>query len=513
MLPIISSSNSLFLLSFFIVAFGQPMRSGMLSALASCLGYALFWARNKSFWRAVVWFGAVQAVQLSWLMETTYMGLGILGVYGFLVVALGLQFGLLTKTLQQPLTWPRMLGAAGLWVWLEWIRLLPLTGFPWNPAGLSLAGNSFSIQFAALFGVYGLSFWVMLTNLAALKHRLSWAVLALTPYAFGLLHQTYWDTSATEHLSVALVQTGLRNEQKDYFPSNPEAFVSPLHQWERILTGLTPHDLIVLPEAALPFGSTREVYPAEMVRQVWEKCFGEQLFVPSKKVSNLFWAKQMASRFGAEVIVGMDAGDKKGKYNAAFHCPPKTDNETLRYDKRMLVPVGEYVPFSTWPFVASFVAEQFGIEQSFTPGTESKIFPGKIPLGITICSEEIYSHLVRDTRRAGAELLVNITNDGWFPGTRLPQLHCLHGQLRAAENGVGLVRACNTGVTAVIDRFGSVRTKLSVPEFTSGVLSAHVPVQSHTTLYTLCGDHLLLALSALFLFGLRKRLPEYRSVN
>jgi len=513
MLSTILSSNVLFLVSFLVVALGQPMRSGMLSVVASCLGYALFWFGNKSFWRAVVWFGAVQAVQLSWLTETTYMGPGILGVYGFLVVALGLQFGLLTKLVQQPLTWSRMLGAAGLWVWMEWIRLWFLTGFPWNPTGLSLAGNSFSIQFAALFGVYGLSFWVMLTNLAALKDRLRWAVLALTPYAFGLLHQTYWDTPATQHLSVALVQTGLRNEQKDYFPSDPEAFVSPLHQWERILTGLTPHDLIVLPEAALPFGSTREVYPAEMVQQVWKKRFGEEVFVPSKKVSNLFWAKQIASRFGAEVIVGMDAGDKNGKYNAAFHCPPAADSEMLRYEKRKLVPVGEYVPFENLPFVASFVAEQFGIDQSFTPGTEPKTFPGKIPLGITICSEEIYSHLIRETRRAGAELLVNVTNDAWFPGTHLPQLHCLHGQLRAAENGVGLVRSCNTGVTAVIDRFGNVTNKLSVPEFTSGVLSVHVPIQSHTTLYTLCGDSLILALSACFLWGLRKRLPEYRSVN
>ncbi len=517
---------ALVLVSFFVVALGQPMRSEMLSMVASCLGFALFWygvrGRKHVFWTAALWFGAVQAVQLWWLTDTTYMGLGILGVYGFLVVALGLQFGVLTWWIQRPLAWIQVLGAAGLWVWMEWMRLLPLTGFPWNPVGLSLAGNNWSVQFAALFGVYGLSFWVLLTNLAALKHRVAWAVLAITPYAFGLVHQMYWEHKAlpTHNLSVALVQTGLRNEQKDYFRSHPEAFVSPFHQWEQILWNLRAEpkpDLIVLPEAALPFGSTREVYALETVRQVWDNCFGlgasDAISSETKKVSNSFWAQQVANRFDSEVVVGLDAADSTGKYNAAFHFLPAAKSGD-RYEKRMLVPVGEYVPFQEWKFVSSFLAEQFGIEESFDVGQQAKVFSGKIPLGINICSEEIYGHLIRDVKQAGAQLLVNVTNDAWFPNTNLPELHFLHGRVRAAENGVGVVRACNTGVTGVIDRFGRVEAVLHGK--TSGVLTVQLQPNTHITLYSLFGDTLICTFAAIFFLAalcLRKRLPEYRSVN
>jgi apolipoprotein N-acyltransferase len=519
----------LIILSFLIVALGQPAKSELLSILASCIGFALFWKGalgvKHLFWLATAWFGAVQAVQLSWLTSTTYMGPGILVVYALLVVALGLQFGCITYLLKAPLTWLRVLGIAGMWVWMEWLRGLPLTGFLWNPVGLSLAGNPWSIQMASLFGIYGLSFWVILTNVAFLKTRRAFLVLALFPYAFGFLHQAFWSKSVSNSLplSVALVQTALRNEQKDYDRSQPKAFISPFYQWERILwslhnAGASEYDLIVLPEAALPFGSYREVYPKTTVQEVWESCFGKgsQVDFPivlSEKVSNSFWAQSLANHFGAEVVIGLDSTDASGKYNAAFHFSPRKEIVS-RYEKQMLVPVGEYVPFKEWKSVARFLSNQFGIEDSFDVGKGPIIFHGKAPLGVCICSEEIYSQLIRGVRMAGAELLVNVTNDSWFPKTQLPKIHFLHGQVRAAENGMGVVRACNTGMTGAIDRFGRVIDVLAVSEETPGVLTVQVNPESHPTAYLLWGDGAILGLSLAFaLTLLRKRLPEYIPLN
>ncbi|HEY4255561.1 MAG TPA: apolipoprotein N-acyltransferase [Chlamydiales bacterium] len=514
------------LASFFVVAFGHPTNSRWLSAVAACLGYALFWKGalevRRPFWLAALWFGAVQAVQLSWLTSTVYMGSGILVVYAFLVIALGLQFGWMTHLLKQPLTWLRILGAAGFWVWMEWVRLLPFTGFPWNPVGLSLASHPWSIQWASLFGVYGLSFWVILTNLSFLKNPKIFAVMALVPYAFGVLHQTYWSqkNSNIPPLQVALVQTALRNEQKDYDRSQPKEFISPFHQWERILwslrdTKVSQYDLIVLPEAALPFGNHREVYLKETVQEVWESCFGKTIdfsLVLTNKVSNSFWAQSLANHFGAEVVIGLDSVDSSGKYNAAFHFVPRKES-VGRYEKRMLVPVGEYVPLKEWKVVASFLSKEFGIEDSFDVGKGPKVFTGKTGLGVCICSEEIYGELIRGVRKAGAELLVNVTNDSWFPKTQLPNVHFLHGQVRAAENGVGVVRACNTGVTGAIDRFGRVIDVLGVSEETAGVLTVQVIPESHPTAYTFWGDTAILLLSTIFIVCLRKRLPEYIPLN
>ena len=96
---------------------------------------------------------------------------------------------------------------------------------------------------------------------------------------------------------------------------------------------------------------------------------------------------------------------------------------------------------------------------------------------------------MRNSRKEGAELFVNITNDVWFPGTRLPWLHLDHGRIRAAENGVYLLRSCNTGVTAVVE------STFPVSDTIGGVLSTAIQTRSYPTLYTLWGDLPILILS------------------
>jgi len=463
--------------SFLFVAFGHPI-------LGAAFGYALFWSVERRFWPAVGWFAAVQAVQLYWMTSTEYMGPFILVVYAFLCIAMGLQFGLLTSLIRLPLDWRQILGLSGFWVLMEWSRLYFLTGFTWNPIGLALAGGD-SIQFASLFGIYGLCFWVIFTNLLALAKKPIWAVVALVPYLFSL----GTETKIHKKISVALVQTNLRPEQRDLMRGYEEDYIHPLDQWKRLVsflqeTGQSKFDLIVFPECALP--SYR---------------------------SNAEWMQNIADHFGAEVIVGLDAKDGAKKFNAAFHFTPG-GKKMDRYEKRILIPVGEYIPFSG--VFGEFFANQFGIVGSFDAGLSAKVFQGDLPLGICICLEETYSHLVREIRQSGAELLISISNDVWFPNTRLPEHHFAHGRIRAAENGVCLLRACNTGVTAAVDCFG--RT-IQIFAGNAGVLTLDIPVRSRSTPYTFWGDWPILAISAgsFFFMGLfrfrKKKLPEYSSLD
>lgn len=511
------------LLSFIIVAFGIPSLSGYLS-LAAAFGYALFWngafsLKKHRFWVATIWFACVQAVQLNWMVSTEYMGHGILVVYLFVVVALGLQFALLTSLIRLPLTWMQILGLSGFWVLMEWVRLFFLSGFAWNPIGLTLAANTYSLQMASLFGIYGLCFWVIFVNLAALKQFFSkkgsalWLVLALTPYGYGFAHKTILERSLSQEtdISVALVQTAILPEQRDSLRGKQKKHIHPLIQWDRILTHLETLknkkiDLIVFSEGAIPNSFAKVWVPPAVVQTMWKNHFGEEAVVnfppqktpfgDGKKVSNAFWMQALANHFQAEIIAGLDDREQGRLYNTAFHFSPKSAIE--KYQKQILIPVGEYIPFSDWTWFKEFIMETFGMGDSFSSGSKTTIFEGKIPIGVHICLEETYSHLVRKIRQKGAKLFVNLTNDVWFPNTRLPWHHFEHGRIRAVENGVCMLRATNTGVTAAIDCFGD--TLAIFPPSESGVLETTVKIRFFSTLYTFLGDTPIICLSGI-LFG------------
>lgn len=535
------------LLSWAIVAFGQPAWSWPLSFLSSAIGYSLFWytafRMDRPFWTATLWYASVQAIQISWLASSDYMGPGIFVVYLGLCTAIGLQFGWLTSLIEQPLKIFSCAMIAGFWVLMEWARLLPLTGFPWNPSGIALASNLYSLQFAAFVGIYGLSFWVIFANLLGFRALASprdigkwgaWCAAIGLPFAFGLGHLGNWEGEAKEgkEITVALVQTAMMPEEKDYTKAKANAYVPPIAQWDRIIgqlanTSKNRYDLIVLPEGALPWVATKGAYPLEAIKQIWVEHFGwdslsdlPPLGSPIAtsagsgmwRISNAYWAQSLANHYHSEVIVGFLASDEMKTYNAAFHFRP-LGTEMVRYDKRILVPIGEYMPLAGWRPLAEFIQDRFGIGDSFNEGTEAKVFEGALPIGIAICSEETYSHIPRETRLAGAELFVTISNDAWFPNTFLPSLHFEHGRIRAVENGVCLFRSCNTGVTGAVDCFGRTIDCLVASDHDPGVLELKTKIKSCPTLYTIWGDWPVLGLSAIGSVGLaigrfrKKKLP------
>ncbi|MCI0381733.1 MAG: apolipoprotein N-acyltransferase [Chlamydiae bacterium] len=520
--------------SLVIVAFGHPSFHYWLAPAAAAVGYAIFWrvilffpSKKTRFFSAAIWYAMVQAIQLSWMTAIEYQGIYILFIYVFLSVWLGLQFGLVSLLLQplKKLSIPRILAIASAWTIIEWTRQFILCGFSLNFSGLSLSSFLYPLQMATLFGALGLSFWVILVNLLGLKAFLEkkgknygvWIVAAIFPYFFGFLHIYYHSKNKIETpaISALIVQTGLMPSQKSPLPGHLGKFISPYQQWERILSLLKGSqtkmaDLIILPESVVPFTSSKGIYSESKVREIFQNIFQaetKEIFPPLYppyaeigKVSNAFWAQALANLFNAEVVLGLDYTDEsvKKNYNSAFHLFPG-GAKLNRYDKRILLPLAEYLPFN-W---LSPLVKLYGINEFFSHGKETTVFSGKIPFTVSICYEETFPRLIREGRKKGAEVLINLSNDAWYPKSNLAKTHFDHARLRAVENGASLVRACNTGITAVVDSLGRIAAQLEetdpLGEPFSGVLKTNIDPYSYQTLYLLWGDLGIISLSFLFL--------------
>jgi apolipoprotein N-acyltransferase len=222
-------------------------------------------------------------------------------------------------------------------------------------------------------------------------------------------------------------------------------------------------------------------------------------------VSNLFWCQTLSNYFGGEWIVGLDHEDREGRknFNSAFYLKPQKVTME-RYDKRVLLPLAEYLPFN---FLKP-LGRSYGIYEFFSQGRETKVFGESILFSPSICYEETFPGIMREGRRKGARLFVNVTNDNYFPRSSLHQQHLYHARLRAVENGIPLVRACNSGVSAAIDCFGRIISRMDAAQgLENCVLSCRVNSYTLATLYSWCGDAWLVggSLAMLLLFGKRRK--------
>lgn len=508
--------------------------------IAACAGYALFWSvilpitnRKHRFWIGTFWLTAVHLVQLSWFISHPYWYIYV--VYVSVSFMVGLQFGLLCLmiTPQRIATFVGTLSIAAAWTLLEWVRIFFMSGFSWNPAGLALTGSLLPMQMAAIWGVFGLSFWVMYVNLLALrfwnsaykpKAGIAWVCAATLPYLFGAAHLAFhapqFDQAAKPFTAV-MVQPAFDVEEGMEFHDAKSQVAFILDEWRQLLQITQKHhneplDLIVLPEFVVPFNTFSPVYEQPQVAAVFAEVLGpdavEQLPTLDYPlayrdaegvwwVSNAYWAQGIANCFDTGVIVGLEDADDTPHgeweyFSAAVYFQPNRETATFRadrYEKRVLVPMGEYLPFS----FAKALAAKYGVTGSFTPGKEAKVFDAAgIPFGISICYEETFSDLMRESRQLGAEVLVNLTSDVWYPNSRLPQQHFDHARLRTVESGIPLIRACNTGVTGALDSLGRVVALLGdgdpSAEWTSDSIKVHVPRYHYQTLYSRVGDSLII---------------------
>lgn len=353
-----------------------------------------------------------------------------------------------------------------LWVSLEYARTyLILGGFPWNLAGYAAGGSLGLLQLAAITGIYGLSFvivaWSSLVVYAILSGRqIVWkAALAAT----GVLilwagAGKYFVPVAEPHHVAHLVQTDF--PQSESYPGNwMQLHAGELEQLERISVGAAQDSpqrpsLIVWPEVPAPFSMQDPAF-AQLAHKI---------------------ARDSASDFLVGIVDWKR--DAKGTWdasNTAILLNP-VGLRTFTYDKIHLVPFGEFVPYRRW---LTFAGRLTADISDFTPGKSYAV--GKVPegtFGVFICYEAIFPDQVRQYTKDGAQLLINISNDGWFGRSAAPAQHLVMARVRAVENRRWLLRDTNNGFTASIDPYGrivaelpvDVRTELNAPyDFRTGI--------------------------------------------
>ncbi len=407
------------------MAAAQPDWSPFACLIASTCGYALFWlgcmqfkTKKGRFSVALLWFAIVSACHLNWFFADRYVGIYIYPFLALLLFGLGSQFALLTLFLK-PDEKISIWGIGGGWVLCEWSRLYFFSGYTFDPVGLSLTATAPTMQMASLCGVYGMSFWVIVTNLLALRwltafskrKLMSWLVAATFPPLFGIAHLAFhlnqMEKDPTPPLPVLLVQSALTPEQKQQI--NGSRPYTPIEQWENVLEMLSVYadekpKLIVFPEGFVPYGTAIPLYSVEQVTSSFAHFLHSNTLLPntqSSYVTNSYWAQGIANSLGSDVIIGLEDLSSTKTFNAAFLFRADSE-EKSRYVKRILVPMGEYIPFD-W---CKKILSKYGILDSYTAGTEATIFnAARIPVGISICYEETFGNLMLENVKKGQKCI------------------------------------------------------------------------------------------------------------
>lgn len=434
-------------------------------------------------------------VTLYWLVHaigvysTVPMPLAVLLLF-LLGAVLGLYFGAFGAGAVWVRWIPAPLFLPALWVALEWLRgSIPVLAFPWASLGYAPLGPPALLQIAEVTGVYGLSALLVLSNVAL--HRLlgrgslrargaplaALAALVVAVLGFGSWRLTQIaHVSAEHHLRVAVVQGNIAQDRK-WDPEYQEITVSTYERLSRRAARERP-ELIVWPETAAPFFYQLDGPFSERIRLLAEET-GSWLL------------------FGSPAFVESPGPDEPRLRNRAYLISPRGE-EAAHYDKMILVPFGEYVPFGP---MLSFVDKLVEGPGMFSPGESSRpLAVAGEKAGPLICYEAIFPSLARTMAQQGASFLINITNDAWFGRTSAPHQHLTMARLRAVETRLPLVRAANTGISAVIHPDGRVTHRTAL--FEEAVRVADLQWAAVDTPYRRYGDVFALACLALSALGL-----------
>lgn len=367
---------------------------------------------------APLWLGLLLAAALF-----AYMA-----IYPALVCALAVRY----QVLQSRSAWLLM---PALWLLAELLRGWVFTGFPWLSLGY-IAIDTPAQSLIPVLGVHGLSALYVISALAVFKvlrgtankaRLLALSAAALLPLIGMLLPAaSSWTAETGKALDVAIIQGNVPQDQK-WDPSQAQNILS---RYRAMTFSADDADLIVWPEV-----------------------------VPNAPLSQMGWyldpiheyLKFRQSTLLAGVLI-------RGEDNSIFNSMIALGEHSGRYDKRHLVPFGEYFPIPDW---LRPIMDVLGTPYSdFSSGQQSSelIRVDDLPLGISICFEDVFGAELAGASR-GASVLVNATNDAWFAGSSAPMQHLTISRARALENGRWMIRAANTGVSALIDADGRVTAK------------------------------------------------------
>lgn len=459
------------------------------------LMHALDGAGKKKAFLLGLLFGSVFFLgTVYWVVNSMYYYGGVpvsvsILIMLLLVATLGLYtglFGLLFSMTSGVNSMFTLALAPCLWVSIEYLRgYVPYFGFPWILIGYSQTPYLPVVQIADITGVWGISFLIAAVNTAIylflkatlakemrlpVKEVLVISALLILIIAYGFIRIREVDRSVAswKELKVGIIQGSIDQGLKWN-----SAFEEETVRIYRDLSGRAGKegaDLIVWPETAVPFYLGNEPVRGALIGDI-------------------------AKEAGSYILTGSpsynyNSGSGAVSYfNSAYLLAP-TGKILGRYDKIHLVPYGEYVPFKRFlPFIKKLTV---GVgEFSSGPGPAPIGFDGG-KIGTLICFESIFPEIAGGSVRAGATILANITNDAWFGKTSAPYQHFEMSILRAVENRVFLLRAANTGISAVVDPVGRVREKTGL--FIQDTIVDNIRLrQGPLTFYSEYGDILVYA--------------------
>jgi apolipoprotein N-acyltransferase len=472
------------LLGALTVAGFAPAAMGWLPPLTLAALIAL-WMRAPSP-RAAAWLG--------FLFGAGFFGVGVSWVYvslhdfgmmpaplavlatGFFCAYLSL-YPALVASLQARFAWNAAVRAIvlvpALWVLSEWLRGWLLTGFPWLAVGYSQADMPLA-GYAPLAGVYGVSF-VLVLSAGALAAAFVTHGRTLRAGAIGLAVVLYfgggyfarldWTEPAGNPVPVALVQGNIEQNLK----FEPSRYQATLETYARLIRSAAQARLVVLPETAIP------------------------RFLDSVDPAYLEGLASHARARNGDVIVGAPFQDVTGRYYNGGVTLGVSANGF--FAKRHLVPLGEFVPeeFRWIVGVLRIPLSDFSAARAQRP-----LSVAGERVAMTVCYEDAFGEELIG-QLPEATLLANISNVAWFGDSLAPEQHLEISRMRSLETGRYMVRATNTGVTAVIDERGRVTAQL--PQFTEGVLEAQAKPFRGATPYVSHGNTPVLLLCVLLLLA------------
>jgi apolipoprotein N-acyltransferase len=495
---------------------------------------SLAWvALTPLFWLATVRGAPVRTYLAAWAGGLVFW---ILAVPWLSLIGPGAWIGWVVLGLVFSLWWPLFLGLARwarfrlgvplilaapiAWVTVEYIRAYFLTGFPWYYLAHSQYRSLYVIQIADITGSLGVSLLIAMVNAwlvelvttpllfrAKGRPRLTpgqsarlWAMTILV--GATLCYGAYRISTARFRPGprVALLQSNL--EQSHKFKRDPfktrgdfEALI------RRAMSQGQKPDLVVWPETSYPFGF---IMAAPGIDRAVLK---EQVFSITEAMTTDEWLDKrkavvddirlMTAEFGVPMLVGTAVYDHQPdglhRYNTAILFEPSARDYTY-YHKMHLVPFGEFIPLiDTLPWLAALTPYRDKIpDLSF--GRDPRIFTlGPYRFAASICFEDTIPQVIGRfftgaDQSQQPDLLINLSNDGWYPGSSELDMHLAIGVFRTIEHRVPLARAVNTGFTALVDANGEIRHRL--PKNVEDELVVQVPLDDRTTWYSRWGDWL-----------------------
>ncbi|HHT9112353.1 MAG TPA: apolipoprotein N-acyltransferase [Candidatus Wunengus sp. YC65] len=486
-----------------------PADLGFLAWIALVPWFILVVTEERYVYLNALFIGTVFIfIQLSWLRHVTYIAWILLSLY---CAAYFLCFAFCSRFIIFRLKLPLVVVAPFTWVALEYIRSFFLSGFPWFFIGHTQYQYLPVIQIADITGVYGVSFIIIMVNAgiadlilyiaahgsasnSSSLHRFPGrkfaffgliCILPLTLLTVILSYGVSWLShyKPQEGPALCMVQGNIPQEVK--FESNEEDEIGILKKYTDLSMGIKgkPVDLLVWPETMIP--GLLNIDPELTGRTI--------------DVLSQLTPIQLSQELNANLLLGGIAlalvGEEQIYFNSAYYYNPE-GKLVDRYDKIHLVPFGEFTPLKKYfPFLAKLVPYEIGL----THGQRRTLFllktsqHGSLVFGSSICYEDTVPSLIRKFKKAGADFMLNITNDGWFRNSAELDQHLAIMVFRAVENRFCMARAANTGISSFVGPDGAIYAKLSDSKGKyreiSGTLVDRIKlIKKYNPFYTICGD-------------------------